>query len=410
MADSCDVVIIGAGLAGLVAARVLCGSGFAVVLLEADEQPGGRVRTDRVDGMQLDRGFQLLNPSYPQARRTLDLRSLRLRPFEAGAVVAHGAARHAVVDPRRAPREALSALTLPIGTLREKAAFARWALEVGYGPAARLKRGPDTSLAEHLSRRGMRGPFTDGVLRTFLSGVLGEDELRTSKRFGELLMRSFVRGVPALPEGGMQALPDQLARLLPPEVLRTSMPAVAVKGTTVDTAAGRIDARAVVVACDARATARLVGDPEPATRGLTTFYHLAESSPAARPMLHLDADRRGPVVNTAVVSDVAPSYADRGALLASTVLGADGSRRAERAARHHAGTIYGVDPTSWQHVATYPIADALPETPPGTPLRRPLSRGNGLYVAGDHRDTASIQGALVSGRRVAATVRADLSR
>ncbi len=155
---------------------------------------------------------------------------------------------------------------------------------------------------------------------------------------------------------------------------------------------------------------RLLGDPEPATRALTTFYHLAETSPASRPMLHLDADRRGPVVNTAVVSDVAPTYALNGSLVSSTALGADGSPDAERAVRRHAGTIYGVDPSSWRHVATYPIVDALPETPPGTALRRPVSRGGGVYVAGDHRDTASLQGAMVSGRRVAAAVRADLSR
>jgi phytoene dehydrogenase-like protein len=410
MTDSCDVVIVGAGLAGLVAARVLCGAGLDVVLLEADEQPGGRVRTDRVDGMLLDRGFQLLNPSYPQARRTLDLRALRLRQFDAGAVVAHGDRRYPLVDPRRSPREALTALKLPVGTVREKAAFARWALEVGFGPAARLKNGTDVSLADELRRRGMRGAFTDGVVRTFLSGVLGEDELRTSRRFGELLVRSFVRGTPALPEDGMQALPDQLARLLPTGVLRTSTPAVTVEGTSVDTAAGRFQARAVIVATDARAAARLLDDPEPATRALTTFYHLVEHSPGSRPMLHLDADRRGPVVNTAVVSDVAPSYATGGALVSSTVLGADGSSQAERAARRHTGTIYGVDTSAWQHVATYPIADALPETPPGTALRRPVSRGDGVFVAGDHRDTASIQGALVSGRRVAAAVRADLSR
>src|SRR5690349_17290037 len=160
MTDSCDVVIIGAGLAGLVAARVLCGSGFEIVVLEADEQPGGRVRTDRVDGMLLDRGFQLLNPSYPEARRTFDLRGLRLRSFEAGAVIAHGAGRYPVVDPRRSAHGALTAVRLPIGTLREKAAFARWALEVGYGPAARVKHGPDTSLADYLRRCGLRGSFT----------------------------------------------------------------------------------------------------------------------------------------------------------------------------------------------------------------------------------------------------------
>ena len=410
MADSCDVVIVGAGLAGLVAARVLCGAGLDVVLLEADEAPGGRVRTDRVDGLLLDRGFQLLNPSYPQARRTLDLRALRLRQFGAGAVVVHGSGRYPLVDPRRSPREALTALKLPVGTVREKAAFARWALEVGFGPARRIKQGDDTSLAEALDRRGIHGAFTDGVVRTFLSGVLGEDELRTSRRLGDLLVRSFVRGVPALPEGGMQAVPDQLARLLPAGVLRTSTPVHTVAGTSVDSAAGRFEARAVIVATDVRAAASLLGDPEPATRALTTFYHLAETSPASRPMLHLDADRRGPVVNTAVVSDVAPTYALNGSLVSSTALGADGSPGAERAVRRHAGTIYGVDPSSWRHVATYPIVDALPETPPGTALRRPVSRGGGVYVAGDHRDTASLQGAMVSGRRVAAAVRADLSR
>ena len=215
MAGSCDVVIIGAGLAGLVAARVLCGAGLDVVLLEADEQPGGRVRTDRVDGLLLDRGFQLLNPSYPQAGRTFDLRALRLRSFGAGAVVAHGDRRYPLVDPRRSPRDALSALQLPVGTVREKIAFARWAIEVGFGPAARIKGGTDTSLAEALQRRGLHGAFTDAVVRTFLSGVLGEDELRTSRRLADLLVRSFVRGTPALPEDGMQALPDHLMRLLP---------------------------------------------------------------------------------------------------------------------------------------------------------------------------------------------------
>ena len=410
MADSCDVVVIGAGLTGLVAARVLCGAGLEVVLLEADEQPGGRVRTDRVDGLLLDRGFQLLNPSYPQAGRTFDLRALRLRSFGAGAVVAHGARRYPLVDPRRSPRDALSALHLPVGTVREKLAVARWALEVGFGPAARIKSGADTSLAEALQQRGLHGAFTDGVVRTFLAGVLGEAELRTSRRLADLLVRSFVRGTPALPEDGMQALPDQLAGLLPHGVLRTSAPVMSVVGVRVDSAAGRFDARAVVVATDARMAARLLGDPEPPMRSLTTFYHLAADSPASRPMLHLDADRRGPVVNTAVVSDVAPSYSTRGALVSSTVLGADGSPEAEHEARRHAGLIYGVDPRTWQHVATYPIADALPETQPGTGLRRPVERGDGLYVAGDHRDTASIQGALVSGRRVAAAVRTELSR
>jgi phytoene dehydrogenase-like protein len=409
MADGCDVAIIGAGLAGLIAARVLCGAGFEVVVVEAADRPGGRVRTDRVDGMLLDRGFQLLNPSYPQALRTFDLGALRLQSFEAGAVVAHGARHHVVADPRRSPGDALGALRFPLGSLREKVAFARWALEVGYGPIARIKRADDSSLADELRRRGLDGALTEAVLRPFLAGVLGEDDLRTSRRFAELLVRSFVRGTPALPESGMQALPDQLAARLPQGVLRVSTAATALHGTTVDTTAGALTARAVVVAADVQAAAGLLHAAVPTTRALTTFYHLAPSSPARRRMLHLDGDRRGPLVNSAVLTDVAPSYAPGRVLVSSTVLGGDGSGEMERSVRAHAAVLYAADTSRWEHVATYPIVAALPETPPGTPLRQAVSLGDGVYVAGDHRDTASIQGALVSGRRVAAAVRTDLS-
>ena len=408
MAESCDVVIIGAGLTGLVAARVLCGAGLHVIVIDSADAPGGRIRTDSVDGMLLDRGFQLLNPKYPQAARTFNLRALRLHPFEAGAVVAHGHAHHVLADPRRMPGEALGALRVPLGSARERVAFARWAARIGFGPAEKIKNDDDASLAYELRRRGIDGALADGVLRTFLAGVLGEDELRTSRRLAELLVRSFVRGTPALPEDGMQAVPEQLAALVPESALRLSTAATALDGTSVHTTAGVLAGRAVIVAADARAAADLLQSAPPRTRALTTFYHLAPSSPATRRMLHLDADRRGPLVNSAVLTDVAPSYAPGRVLVSSTILGVDSSAEMERAVRRHAAVLYGTDTSGWEHVAAYPILDALPDTPPGTPIRRPVSLGDGVYVAGDHRDTASIQGALVSGRRVAAAVRREL--
>lgn len=403
-----DVVVAGAGLAGLSAARLLAEAGREVLLLEAGDAPGGRVRTDRIEGVQLDRGFQLLNPSYPEVRRTIDLGALALHQFEAGAVVATGDSRFAVGDPRRAPRDLPSTLRLPLGSLREKLAFVRWALEVGFGPVERIKSRPDRSLAEALRHRGIDGSLADGVLRPFLGGVLGEDELRTSAVFAELLVRSFLRGTPALPAGGMQALPEQLAACLAPGVLRLNVRVHAVHGRGVETDRGSVSARAVVVATDPRTAAALVELPEPLMRGLTTFYHLAPEPPSTRALLHLDADRRGPLVNTAVITNAAPSYAPGRTLLAATVLGSDGSAETAAAARRHAGIIYGIDPASWELVATYEIADALPDTPAGTPLRKNVSLGDGLFIAGDHRDTASIQGALVSGRRAAEAVLAHL--
>jgi monoamine oxidase len=395
-------VVVGAGLAGLVTTRQLCAAGVETVLLEAADAPGGRVRTDRVDDMLLDRGFQIFLPAYPQAARTWDLDALRLRSFDAGIAVCDQQGRHVAADPRRMPGAALSTLTLPVGSLREKAALARWLLESAYLPARTVKRRADVSLGDGLRRRRMAGPLATDVLGTFLAGVLGEDQLGTSLRYTELVVRCFVRGDACVPAEGMQALPRQIAAALPDGVLRCDTPVRALDGTAVRTDEGTLRARAVVVATDPLTAAELSGIPRPRMRGLSTYYHLAPEAPTARPLLHIDAARRGPVVNSIVLSNAAPLYAPGRNLVASSVLGSDEGLEPE--VRRHAGLLYGVDTSRWQHVRTYAIEGALPDLPAGTPLTKPVDLGGGRFVAGDHRDTPSIQGAVVSGRRAAAAV------
>ncbi len=392
------MAIVGAGLAGLAAAQHLTAAGLDVVVHEAADAPGGRVRTDRRDGFLLDRGFQLLNPAYPEARRVLDLDALDLQPFGAGVCVHRDGRRWVVADPTRRPRATAATLRAPLhGGLRAKVAAAAWAAEVGYGPARRIRRTPDESLEDTLARRRITGDPAH-LIRMFLSGVLAEDELVTSRRFGEFLLRSFVRGTPSLPANGMQAMPDQLAARLPGGVLRLDSPVRAIAA---------IDARAVLVATDPVTAATLLTRPAPPMKALTTYYHRAARPPATNLLLHVDLDRDGPIRNTAVVSTVAAGYAAAGALVASTVLGVHGGDT-ESQVRRQAARIYGIGPAELELVATYPIEHALPSVLPGQPLRRRVDLGDGVFVAGDHRDTASIQGALVSGRRAAEAVRAYL--
>lgn len=406
--DHHDVIVVGAGLAGLTCARMLAAAGLDVVVLERGAQPGGRVRTDRLDGMLLDRGFQLLNPAYPRARTDLDLDALDLRTFGAGAVIAHGDRRLVLADPRRSPGDLWATLTVPFGTLAQRARLALWLAEVGYGPARRIKRRPDASLSVELRRRGIDGELVDRVLRPFLSGTLADGELTTSRRLAELIVRSFVRGTPGVPAHGMGAIGEQLAARLPAGAVRYRQPVLAIERGSVRTADGHLTAGAVVVAAGARTTAELLGRDSPRTRGLSTLYHLAPSSPARRPMLHLDGDRRGPVVNTAVMTDVAPSYAPGRTLVATSILGADDSAATELTVRRQLTHIFGCETADWQHVRTYAIPDALPDTPPGTPLRGKMRMSTHAWACGDFTDTASIQGALAAGHRVAAAVRAQL--
>ncbi|GAB3591692.1 NAD(P)/FAD-dependent oxidoreductase [Angustibacter peucedani] len=399
-----DVVVVGAGLAGLAAAVDLAAADLDVVVVEADDDVGGRVRTDAVDGLLLDRGFQLLNPAYPALRRGVDLAALDLRPFEPGLVVAHGGRRTVVADPRRAPAHLATTLAGP-GSPREKAAFAAWALHTAIADPGRLTTDPDEPLSATLNRRGITGRLRTSVVEPFLTGVLGEDGQESSRRFVELVVRTFVRGLPSVPAQGMQALPRQLAAGLAPGAVHTGVRAVSVDGASVATDIGVVGARAVVVATDPRSASRLAGLPSIPMRHLTTYYHLADQPPSDLAMLHVDGDRRGPLVNTAVMSNAAPTYAaGRGALVASTVLGVRDEPSVEHAVRAQLRLVYGADPRRWELVGTYAVADALPAMLPPLTVRQDVALGDGLFVAGDHRDTASIQGALVSGRRTATAV------
>ncbi|AUG75882.1 amine oxidase [Kitasatospora sp. MMS16-BH015] len=405
--DMAEVIVVGAGLAGLACARDLAAAGREVLLVEAAEAVGGRMRTDLVRGFRLDRGFQVFNPAYPQVRRRIDLAALRLHPFTPGFLVADGrGGRLRVADPLHRPAQALGLLTgrsLPVADL---AALAALTLRDGLVPARVLKRGRETGTEEALRRAGLSRRTVDGVLRPFLSGVFLEDGLETSSRMFHLVWRSMVRGRLGLPERGVGAVPAQLAAGLAPDRLLLDSPVERLTADGVELAGGaRLRARAVVVATGAARAARLLpGLVVPAARAVTTFYHAAPVSPLREPTLVVDAERR--VLNTVVLSEVVPGCSPDGrALVSTSVLG---TAAQEGEVRRRAGELYGVDPGSWEPLAAYRIAEALPALPAPAVLSRGTRFGPGRYVCGDHRATGSVQGALASGARAAHEVLADL--
>ena len=405
--DRCDVVVVGAGLAGLVAARRLTRAGLDVVVLEASDDVGGRVRTDLVGGWRLDRGFQVLNTAYPAVLDEIDLSRLDLRELTRGAIVFRDGRRHRFADPRRDVVGALATATSPLIGLRDKALLAAQAARVSWGDGRRLVVATDVAALDALRARGFSEPAVDGFFRPFFSGVFLEDELATSSRFLDLMLRMFVRGCSTVPAAGMQALPRQLAAGLRPGSLVLDARADEITAQSVTTAHGTIESRAVVCATDATSAAGLAGTGDVTWRSVTTIYHTAPSDPLGEPTLVLDADRDSPVVNTVVMTAAAPTYGpgDGRALIATSVLGTGGPAL-EPAVRRRLAVLYGTGTEGWEHLRTYVVPRALPAMTAPHPFLRPV-RVDGVYVCGDHRATSSIQGALVSGRRAADAVLAD---
>ncbi|MFJ4038089.1 NAD(P)/FAD-dependent oxidoreductase [Microbacterium sp. NPDC090007] len=407
-----DVIVVGAGLAGLRAAVRLAEAGRDVVVLEAEDAVGGRERTDVVDGFRLDLGFHVLNPAYPAVRRWVDVDALALRRFPVAVGVrledrvAHLA--HPLRHPASLPASLRSGLVRPADLL----ALARWA-----GPtvmsARAAKTGADRPLAEAWDRAGLRGPLRESVLEPFLAGVLADDRQQTSDAFVRLLVRSFALGRPGVPAAGIGALPAQLAdtarRAGAGVRLEHRVSAIEAQGRgwRLDIE-GRdaVTARAVI-----GATGLIPGldQPLPRARGLQTWWFAADEPPSDDAALRVDGRRRGPIVNTAVMTNTAPTYAPRGQHLvqATCVLPSDAP---ESVVRRQLAEVWDADTRPWRLLRRDDIAGALPAQDPPLRLRQPVRLGDGRYLAGDHRDTASIQGALVSGQRAAEAVLTDLAR
>jgi phytoene dehydrogenase-like protein len=395
-----DVLVVGAGLAGLSAAVRVHAAGCDVHVLEAAGHAGGRLATDRVDGFVVDRGFQVLNTGYPRAA-DLDLPALDLGWFDRGAIVWIDGHAHRVVDPRSRPAALPGTLAAPVGSLMEKAALAVFSVRAGYTPVGRLLRRSERTADEALRTAGVGDEVLERFLRPFLAGVLLEDELTTSSRYLDLLWRSFVRGRIGLPAAGMQSVGEQLAARLGPERVHLGIRVRSVATGSVVTEQGSSRADAVVVATDPATAARLLpGVEASAPRQVTTHFHVLPQSPWTDPLIVL-GQPRGRLVNSVVLTDAQPAYSPDGrALLASSSL----VPTAESEVRDEVARAHGVGPGDLEHLTTVTVAGAQPAALPPLDLRRPVDLGGGVYVCGDHRDTPSIQGAMASGARAARAV------
>lgn len=426
--EALPVVVVGAGLAGLACARRLHAAGRHVTVLEASDGVGGRVRSDMVDGFVCDRGFQVLLTAYPEARAVLDLEALDLQPFAPGAVVRAGGGWHTVADPRRRPLDAPAGVLAPIGSLADKLRVARLGLRAARWPADGPASGPDTSTRQWLRSEGLSERIIASTLGPLLAGVLLDPTLSTSARQARFVWRSLVAGEAAVPAAGMGAIPAQLAAGLPAGSIRC--------GTAVDSVArdrvGLVDGRplravAVVVATEGPAAAVLLPGvvTDPGSRSVGCIWYASPAPPVAtgvrRPgalkAIALDGDPAGPVNNLVVMSAVNPRSAPAGhGLMAASVLDPVALAQAsdedlDVAARSQMEGWWAAGTSSWRVLRVDRIHHAQPAQPTGmfsAEPRRPVRTPRGVYLCGDHRDNASIQGALLSGRRAAEAVLADL--
>ncbi len=412
-----DVIIIGGGLSGLTAANYLHRRGFSIQLLEAGGRVGGRVKTEEKDGFLLDRGFQVLATAYPEAKALLDYEQLQLRHFLPGAVLLQAdGSRDRIGDPLRDWGSLIPTLMAKAGGLGSK-------LNI-LGLRNRLKRqglseifaAEEKPAMEALREEyGFDEQLISRFFQPFYSGIFLEKELCTSRRMFDFVFRMFAEGDVAVPNGGMEAIPRQLAGKLPGDVVKTNCRAERIEGNKVFAADGAaFEGRAILLATEATGLVRQYApDTEQACRSTTHLHFTAPAPPLRRPLIALNTLPGGLANSLVVMSQVAEGYAPQGQHLISVSITGKADKKGEGLAgqvKEEMRRWFGAPAEAWRLLDERVIEYALPARQNVRHDIDPaeLRIGERLFRCGDHLLNGSINGAMRSGRLAAEAIGAAL--
>lgn len=401
-----STVIIGGGISGLTCAKYLNEKGYSFMLLEGSDALGGRVRTDKVDGFLLDRGFQILLTNYPEAKKILNYNNLDLKYFGSGAMIKAEKGFMKMENPFRNKMAYLTMAFSSVGSLSDKLKIRKFANELAEIPDDEFFKMEATDTLTFLRNYGWSEKMINNFFKPFYGGVFLENDLVTSSNFFQFTFKQFFKGDAAIPADGMQAIPEQIAEMLPRNSIRKNARVKGFEGNQIFLDGGEvITADRIVVATDPKTSDKLLGETNERTYNITTCtYFSAESSPLkGEKFIALNPNRRGVVHNVCVPSDISSHYGNAGkSLISVSTQGLEklDERNLTNRIKRELFDWFGASVNVWKHLKTYHIPESLVQYGAGSE-RQNSKLGDNLYRCGDYLAYPSLNAAMQTGREVA---------
>ncbi len=212
--EKIKIHIIGAGISGLIAAKVLEESGYSPTLIESSNNVGGRIKTIIKEGYQLDKGFQVLLTEYPKAKKHLDYRALRLQKLTSGACIFIKNKQFIIGNPIRNISLLIPTLFSDIGNISDKLKILKLYLYLRFKSIEKIFSSEESKTIDYLKKSGFSKKIIENFFEPFFAGIFLETELSTSSRMFEFVFKMFAQGDVAIPESGIQEIPYQIAKKL----------------------------------------------------------------------------------------------------------------------------------------------------------------------------------------------------
>lgn len=404
-----DIIIIGAGLAGLSAAVHLHRQGRKVLLLEASDRAGGRIKTDSHEGFLLDRGFQVLLTAYPETKALLNYSDLNLKKMLPGATVLYDGGQFEIADPFRRPSAAFATLFAPVGTLKDKINTLWLKNKLQKLTIEEIFEQPEQTTRKQLVEYGFSPKLIERFYAPFLSGIFLENELQTSRRMFDFVMKMFSDGDVAVPALGMEEIPKQLVGMLPKDSIQYNTKVTDIDGNKVTTVDGTVlEANQILLATTANELSKkFYPNQKMASHQVTNIYFESNEAPTEKAVVVLNASTHKKWVNNlTVMSNVSKAYAPKGKVLISVsyngIPNIDDVALAENM-KQELKQWYGEKVNNWKMLKSYRIEYALPaqESVRNEIPFSEIKISDSLFIFGDNLLNGSINAALKTGRLAA---------
>lgn len=405
-----NIVIIGAGVSGLIAALQLEAYGYKPTIYEGDTRVGGRVQSDEVNGYVLDRGFQVLLSAYPMAQKYLDYTQLHLKSFVSGSYIFKNSKRLSIGDPLRDISLLGATLFSSVGSLSDKLKVFKLKRKLHKKTIDAIFNDEAVTTLQYLKRLGFSDAIINDFFKPFFTGIFLETELKTSSRMFEFIFKMFGEGEAVIPKDGIQEIPNQLLNQLKHSEIKYKHKVKSVRDNTIilkDNTEVFFDY--CIVATEASNIISNLSSTALTWKSTQTLYFEVDASMLfPKYMIGLLAGNENSLINSI---SFPYSETNTNRLLSISVVKQHDLDETALLAQIKQELNAHFNITTLKHLKTYHIKNALPaiENVCYSVFPSETQLTNSIYLAGDTLLNGSLNAAMLSGELAAKAIHQKIS-